>query len=72
MVIYGVIGTGGFIAWFYAIIYNKIASACKNIYVKNLITYPTLRVQAPVHTSWVSISTLCVSGQCAESSCALP
>lgn len=29
-----VVGTEGFIAWFEALIYNKIRHACKNIYVK--------------------------------------
>ncbi|MBE3121624.1 MAG: hypothetical protein IMZ53_10580 [Thermoplasmata archaeon] len=29
-----VIGTRGFIAWFEAIIYNKIREVCKNIFVK--------------------------------------
>jgi len=29
-----VVGTKGFIAWFEALIYNKIRNACKNIYVK--------------------------------------
>jgi len=27
-------GTSGFIAWFYAIIYKRMRSACKNIYIK--------------------------------------
>jgi Ca2+/Na+ antiporter len=29
-----VVGTKGFIAWFEALIYNKIRDACKNFYVK--------------------------------------
>ena len=30
-------GKAGFIAWFYAIIYNRLREACKNIYVKSLM-----------------------------------
>lgn len=30
----GIIGTEGFVAWFYAVIYNRIRNACKNILVK--------------------------------------
>jgi hypothetical protein len=29
-----VIGTEGFVAWFYAVIYNRIRIACKNISIK--------------------------------------
>jgi membrane protein YdbS with pleckstrin-like domain len=29
-----VIGTRGFVAWFYAVVYNRILAACKNIFVK--------------------------------------
>jgi len=29
-----VIGTAGFVAWFEAIIYNKVRKACKNIFLK--------------------------------------
>jgi hypothetical protein len=29
-----IIGTKGFVAWFYAVIYNKVRKACKNIFVK--------------------------------------
>ena len=29
-----VIGTKGFVAWFYAVIYNRVRKACKNIFVK--------------------------------------
>jgi len=29
-----VVGTEGFVAWFEAIIYNKIRRACKNIFLK--------------------------------------
>jgi len=29
-----VIRTGGFVAWFEGIIYNKMRDACKNIYIK--------------------------------------
>ena len=32
-----VYGKAGFIAWFYAIIYNRLRDACKNIYVKLLV-----------------------------------
>lgn len=32
-----VYGKAGFIAWFYAIIYNRIRGACKNIYAKILV-----------------------------------
>ncbi len=32
-----VYGKTGFIAWFYAIIYNRLRDACKNIYVKLLV-----------------------------------
>jgi hypothetical protein len=28
------IGTKGFVAWFYAVIYNRVRKACKNIFVK--------------------------------------
>ena len=30
----GVIGTEGFVAWFYAIIYNRVRKACENIFIK--------------------------------------
>ena len=32
-----VYGKAGFIAWFYAVIYNRLRDACKNIYVKLLV-----------------------------------
>ncbi|MCK4416388.1 MAG: hypothetical protein KAU84_04470 [Thermoplasmatales archaeon] len=32
-----VYGKTGFIAWFYAVIYNRLRDACKNIYVKLLV-----------------------------------
>ncbi len=32
-----IVGSEGFVAWFYAIIYNKIRNACKNIIVKVVI-----------------------------------
>jgi len=31
------IGTGGFISWFYAVIYVNIRKACKNIIIRLLI-----------------------------------
>lgn len=31
------VGTKGFIAWFEAILYNKIRNACKNIFIKIFI-----------------------------------
>ena len=30
----GAIGTEGFVAWFYAIVYNYIRRACKNFLIK--------------------------------------
>jgi hypothetical protein len=30
----GVIRTGGFVAWLFALIYNRIRKVCKNIFVK--------------------------------------
>jgi len=32
-----VYGKAGFVAWFYAIIYNRLRETCKNIYVKILV-----------------------------------
>ena len=29
-----IIGTGGFVAWFYALIYMRVVRACKNIFVR--------------------------------------
>ena len=29
-----IIGTKGFMAWFYAVIYNRVRKACKNLFVK--------------------------------------
>ena len=34
MVSNGIIGTGGFVAWFYAVIYNRIQNACNNIIIR--------------------------------------
>ena len=33
----GIIGTEGYIAWLYGIIYLKIRNACKNIFVKMFV-----------------------------------
>jgi|GEM_PF-1519158 len=30
----GAVGSGGFIAWFYAVIINRVQKSCKNIFVK--------------------------------------
>ena len=30
----GIIGTNGFVAWFYSLIYMRIVRACKNIFVR--------------------------------------
>ena len=29
-----IIGTEGFVAWLYAVIYNRIRKACRNIFIK--------------------------------------
>ena len=31
------VGTRGFIAWLYAVIYNPMRNACKNIYIKTVV-----------------------------------
>ena len=33
---YKTIGSGGFIAWFYSLIYMRVVRACKNIFVRIL------------------------------------
>jgi len=34
---YQIIGTDGFVAWFYSIIYMRVVRACKNIFVRMII-----------------------------------
>lgn len=33
----GIIGTEGFVAWFYSLIYMRVVRACKNIFVKIIV-----------------------------------
>jgi len=33
----GVVGTKGFVAWFYILVYSRIVKACKNIYVRIIV-----------------------------------